>query len=59
MIKGDWDKVKLAQWRHNQQVELADWDALDLDELTCDREMWSGRGSGAEKGPGEGASSSL
>ena len=31
----------LARRRHNQTVELADWDALDLDVLASDREMWA------------------
>lgn len=46
----DAEETELARRRHKQMVELADWDALDLDELTSDRAMWSGAaGRGPEK----------
>lgn len=45
------EDARRGAWRRNQEVELADWDALDLDVLASDREMWSAAGSA----PGGGA----
>lgn len=37
----DTEAAEMARRRHNQMIELADWDALDLDILASDRAMWS------------------
>ncbi len=51
--KIDRQSAERGAWRHNQEAELADWDALDLDVLTSDRELWAGSGKPGEKA-GEG-----
>ena len=56
LIGNDKGKATRAAWRHNQMVELADWDALDLDVLASDRAMWSeSAGCGDEGGEAAGA----
>ena len=37
----DTEAAEMARRRHNQMIELADWDALDLDILASDRAMWA------------------
>lgn len=48
----DAEEAELARRRHKQMIELADWDALDLDVLLSDREIWAGsagRGNGGKE----------